>query len=304
MKAKTASKKTAAKKAPSKKSAPKKAPAKSEAELAAQLPTEHLTLAQTFLLADDIPYRKVNKGFVTELAESIKENGLDMPVVLWNYGDPEATAKVGTKTLPVRGVLAGRHRWQALKLFRKTDKEAFLKMFPRGRVPFRVFGGNKEEAIALFCRENLQRFPLTVRELIGPIIQLKESGLSDAAIGSRVGKSKAFVNHLLTVKDQLGDEVLAQVADGTLTFRDARDLAMAKRKGKNIDEDLEKAKQEGLKKKAAGKQRILRQSLKASWEAYTSMPSKKSSVRIELLEAMIQYQLKLTEELPEVLVVE
>lgn len=118
----------------------------------------------------DNPRRSV--GDVTELALSIREQGLLQPIVV--APDDRAGGYV---------VLAGHRRLAALQQLR-AERALCLIRFPK----------NTPEAIALMLVENGQRVAVTAMEEARALQRLVDAGMSQSEIARRIGKSQTHVS--------------------------------------------------------------------------------------------------------------
>lgn len=153
----------------------------------------------------DNPRRHV--GDVTELALSIREQGLLQPIVV--APDDQAGGYV---------VLAGHRRLAALEQLH-APRALCLIRFPK----------NSTEAIALMLVENGQRVAVTPLEEARAMQRLIDSGMTQADVARRIGKSPTHVSMRITLLSLNPDEQRA-VEDGALLLRDAR-VQARKRKG-------------------------------------------------------------------------
>lgn len=146
-------------------------------------------------------------GDVTELALSIREQGLLQPIVV--APDDKAGRYV---------ILAGHRRHAALARL-KADRALCLIRFPK----------NTPEAIALMLVENGQRVAISAIEEARALQRLIDAGMTQSEIARHIGKSQAHVSMRLTLLSLTPAEQRA-VEDGDLLLRDARTQAR-KRKG-------------------------------------------------------------------------
>lgn len=153
----------------------------------------------------DNPRRSV--GDVTELALSIREQGLLQPIVV--APDDRAGGYV---------ILAGHRRHAALVQLR-AERALCLIRFPK----------NAPEAIALMLVENGQRVAISAIEEARALQRLIDAGMTQSEIARRIGKSQTHVSMRLTLLSLTPAEQRA-VEDGDLLLRDARTQAR-KRKG-------------------------------------------------------------------------
>lgn len=157
-------------------------------------------------LIDENPYqtrRTFDKAALSELAESIKANGLAQPVVV----RPGANGRYV--------LVLGERRCRASKLAGKTTVAAIVRTL-----------GN-EQAAEMTIVENLQRQDLNCLEQAQAFARLSsEFSLTQEQIGQRTGCSRESVaNYIRMLKLPKG--VLALIGDGELGFSEARVLLEA-----------------------------------------------------------------------------
>lgn len=153
----------------------------------------------------DNPRRAI--GDVTELALSIREQGLLQPIVV--APDDQAGGYV---------ILAGHRRFAALQHLH-ADRALCIIRFPK----------NTPEAIALMLVENGQRVSISALEEARAMQRLIDSGMTQADVARRIGKSGTHVSMRLTLLS-LTPEEQRSLEDGDLLLGDARTQAR-KRKG-------------------------------------------------------------------------
>jgi ParB family chromosome partitioning protein len=152
---------------------------------------------------DENPYqtrRTFDEAALSELAESIKANGLAQPVVV----------RPGTNGRYV--LVLGERRCRASKLAGKTAVAAIVRRL-----------GN-EQAAEMTIVENLQRQDLNCLEQAHAFARLsREFNLTQEQIGQRTGVSRESVaNHMRMLK--LPQPVLDLIGEGKLGFSEARVL--------------------------------------------------------------------------------
>lgn len=147
----------------------------------------------------DNPRRHI--GDVTELALSIRENGLLQPIVV--APDDDRGGYV---------VLAGHRRLAALQQLR-AERALCLIRFPK----------NAPEAITLMLVENGQRVAVTPIEEARAMQRLIDSGMSQADIARRIGRTQAYVSARIALV-HLSAENQAAVEAGVLSVGEATAL--------------------------------------------------------------------------------
>lgn len=133
---------------------------------------------------------------MTELAESIKENGIIEPLV-------------ARKTDDGLELIAGERRWRAGKIAGLTE------------VPVVIVDATDEQSFELAIVENVQREDLNAVEEAEAYRTLMGFGLTQDEVAKKVGKERATVaNYLRLLK--LPDEIKAEVAAGVISMGHAR----------------------------------------------------------------------------------
>lgn len=137
-------------------------------------------------------------GDVTELAASIKAQGLLQPIVVARDLDTDGYV-----------ILAGHRRYAALQRLGYKTALCVIRQ-PR----------NHAEMIALMLVENGQRVPVSPLEEAKALKVLIDGGLTQYDIARRIGKSQTHVSQRLSLL-ALPDEEQKAVAKGDLLLRDA-----------------------------------------------------------------------------------
>jgi ParB family chromosome partitioning protein len=216
----------------------------SAAKPSVQLPAahiSHLPQAQGYMdiqvhLVEPSPYqprREIASEQLSELAESIRSEGLLQPIVVRRHGDKFQ-------------LIAGERRWRAFQ------------MLNIGSIPARVVEASDASAASIGLIENLQREGLNpIEEAFGFASLLRDFDLTQETAAERVGKSRAAVANslrllsldteiqgfiaknllsvghakaLLGIEDPAGRTVLARrVIEEGLSVRQAERLAQARR---------------------------------------------------------------------------
>jgi ParB family transcriptional regulator, chromosome partitioning protein len=152
---------------------------------------------------DPNPYQtrvEFDQEMLTDLAESIKVNGVVQPVVV-------RPAKDGRYVL-----VLGERRCRASKMAGKTTIAAIVR---------RV---SDQQAAEMTVVENLQRQDLNCMEQASAFAKLsKEFGLTQAQIGDRVGLSRESVANYMRLL-RLPGKVMQYLMHGALDFSSAREL--------------------------------------------------------------------------------
>ena len=143
---------------------------------------------------------------LTELADSIKAQGIVQPIVVRPIGTPGATESQRYE------IIAGERRWRAAQVAGLTEIPAIVR-----RVP-------DEAAVAMSLIENIQRENLNPLEEARALDRLvTEFDLTHQEAAEAVGRSRAAVSNLLRLLE-LADEVKALVAERALEMGHGRAL--------------------------------------------------------------------------------
>ena len=143
---------------------------------------------------------------LTELADSIKAQGIVQPIVVRPLGTPGPTESQRYE------IIAGERRWRAAQVAGLTEIPAIVR-----RVP-------DEAAVAMSLIENIQRENLNPLEEARALDRLvTEFDLTHQEAAEAVGRSRAAVSNLLRLLE-LADEVKALVAERALEMGHGRAL--------------------------------------------------------------------------------
>jgi ParB family transcriptional regulator, chromosome partitioning protein len=143
---------------------------------------------------------------LTELADSIKAQGIVQPIVVRPIGTPGPTESQRYE------IIAGERRWRAAQLAGLTEIAAIVR-----RVP-------DEAAVAMALIENIQRENLNPLEEARALERLvTEFDLTHQEAAEAVGRSRAAVSNLLRLLE-LSDEVKTLVAERALEMGHGRAL--------------------------------------------------------------------------------
>ena len=144
--------------------------------------------------------REIQAEHLTELAESIKSEGLLQPIVVRKL-------KEGKYEL-----IAGERRWRAYQVLKLKT------------IPARVVEASNASAAALGLIENLQREGLNpIEEAYGFASLIRDFDLTQEQAADRVGKSRASVANTLRLLS-LDAELQGYVSKGLLSFGHAKVL--------------------------------------------------------------------------------
>ena len=148
----------------------------------------------------DQPRKYFDKDSLSELADSIKENGLLQPILVREYGEGRYQ------------IIAGERRFRASKLAGLAE------------IPAIILDRSDREVAELALIENIQREDLNpVEEAAAYVSLAKEYGLTQEEICERVGKSRSAVANSMRLLD-LPEEILAMVSARELSESHARTL--------------------------------------------------------------------------------
>lgn len=167
-----------------------------EAETAALEPDSNLKISQ-IVPNKDQPRKLFKEAELSELSDSIKQNGILQPLLV---------RKKGTKF----EIVAGERRYQAAKLAGLEE------------VPVIIKDISDAEVFKLALIENLQRADLSpLEEARGYKQLIKERSLTQDEVAKLVSKSRSAVTNTLRLLD-LPEEVQQFVEDGLITAGHAR----------------------------------------------------------------------------------
>lgn len=167
-----------------------------EAETAALEPDSNLKITQ-IVPNKDQPRKLFKEAELSELSDSIKQNGILQPLLV---------RKKGTKY----EIVAGERRYQAAKLAGLEE------------VPVIIKDISDAEVFKLALIENLQRADLSpLEEARGYKQLIKERSLTQDEVAKLVSKSRSAVTNTLRLLD-LPEEVQQFVEDGLITAGHAR----------------------------------------------------------------------------------
>jgi ParB family transcriptional regulator, chromosome partitioning protein len=143
---------------------------------------------------------------LTELADSIKVQGVVQPIVVRPLEPPGSTAS------PRYEIIAGERRWRAAQMAGLTEIPAVIRHIP------------DEAAIAIALIENIQRENLNPLEEARALSRLvSEFGLTHSQAAEAVGRSRAGVSNMLRLLE-LPPEVCELLEKRSLEMGHARAL--------------------------------------------------------------------------------
>jgi ParB family chromosome partitioning protein len=253
----------------------------------------------------ELPKSEVDSDWAKELFEDIKNNGLDVPLIVWNGGSDDTEAKVGNEVVPATFLVAGAHRRKALQIFRRDHPEEFAKAFADG-IPVKVVGGDLEDAYSARIRENIQRRTLTPSEIFAQVDLLRSTfKMKGVEIAARLGRSTSWVSQVLAVSKELDSDALEKVRSGKLSLTDAQKAAATVRKARKSGDVIDPAavaiEAEKKAEQLAKANRLRsekRHSAKTLFTTVQALPRLAMSVRIVILEKVLAYLAGAADSLP------
>ena len=170
------------------------------------------------------PRTDMRQDSLTELAESIKAQGIVQPIVVRPLGVPGPTESQRYE------IIAGERRWRAAQLAGLTEIPAIVRHVP------------DEAAVAMALIENIQRENLNPLEEARALERLvNEFSLTHQDAATAVGRSRATVSNLLRLLE-LADEVKALVGNREIEMGHARALLGLANKRQQVELAVEVAK--------------------------------------------------------------
>ena len=152
------------------------------------------------------PRVDMREDSLSELADSIKSQGLVQPILVRPVGKPRPGESQRYE------IIAGERRWRAAQMAGLADIPAVIRDVP------------DEAAVAMALIENIQRENLNPLEEAGALLRLiDEFGLTHQAAAEAVGRSRAAVSNLLRLTE-LADEVKQLLEARSIEMGHARAL--------------------------------------------------------------------------------
>src|SRR3984957_5901383 len=143
---------------------------------------------------------------LTELADSIKSQGLVQPILVRPLPRPNPTESQRYE------IIAGERRWRAAQMAGLAEIPAGIRDVP------------DEAAVSMALIENIQREDLNPLEEAGALLRLiEEFGLTHQAAAEAVGRSRAAVSNLLRLME-LADEIKELLEQRRIEMGHARAL--------------------------------------------------------------------------------
>lgn len=164
---------------------------------------------------------RTDMGDIAGLAESITKNGLLQPLVVQHkhYGGHGFMMPDGRRVFSRHILVAGRRRYEAIKIIRRKKRGAFEK------VPVVLTRGNETDSLFAQVAENLDRKDPNPVELAESFRGLINVGLTQAQIAKHTRLSDSYISTLLGIREKCCTAALASLAKGDITIETATDLA-------------------------------------------------------------------------------
>ncbi|MBF0194549.1 MAG: ParB/RepB/Spo0J family partition protein [Magnetococcales bacterium] len=151
------------------------------------------------------PRGVIDRDSLSELSDSIKEQGVLQPILVRQFGDRNSKK-------PRYELVAGERRWRASKLAGLS------------KIPVLVRDWNDDQSLEVAILENVQREELNPIDVArGYESLIRNFGYSHKKVGRQVGKSRVAVSNMLRLLN-LPSEVLDLVAASKLSMGHARAL--------------------------------------------------------------------------------
>jgi ParB family chromosome partitioning protein len=146
------------------------------------------------------PRKNFNPELLSELSESIKEQGIIQPIL------------VRKKSEDKYEIIAGERRWRAAQLAKIHE------------VPVIILNVDDKKSLEFAILENIQRSDLNgIEEALGYDNLVKKFGYSQEILSKILGKSRSHIANTLRLAS-LPEEIKKMISDGLLTAGHARCL--------------------------------------------------------------------------------
>ena len=146
------------------------------------------------------PRKNFNQELLSELSESIKEQGIIQPIL------------VRKKSEDKYEIVAGERRWRAAQLAKIHE------------VPVIILNIDDKKSLEFALLENIQRSDLNgIEEALGYDNLVKKFGYSQETLSKILGKSRSHIANTLRLAG-LPEEIKKMISDGLLTAGHARCL--------------------------------------------------------------------------------
>lgn len=153
-----------------------------------------------------------DRAKVEELAESIKRDGLMVPLVVMPTEDEDDN--------PVTELVAGERRLRAIKFIRLEDPD-----FMEDGVPCVTFAGTLHDAKYVNASENIDREDVDEVDLSAWVFGRTQEGVTQSELANRLSRSQSWVSQHVTFHVQAADEVKQALREGWIGFIAAYELS-------------------------------------------------------------------------------
>jgi ParB family chromosome partitioning protein len=159
-----------------------------------------------------------DRASIEELSESIKRDGLMVPIVVIPTEDEDGN--------DIKELVAGERRLRAIQLIQRDDPD-----FMEDGIPCIMFAGTLHDAKYLNAIENIEREDVDDVDVSAWIFSRVEDGVLQSDIAARLSKSSSWVSQRLTFHQRAADEVKQALRERLIGFIAAYELA------KNLSQD-------------------------------------------------------------------
>ena len=149
---------------------------------------------------------------IEELAESIKRDGLMVPIVVMPTEDADGNS--------IQELVAGERRFRAIQLLQREDPD-----FMEDGVPCIQFAGTIHDAKYLNAIENIEREDVDDVDVSAWIFSRVEDGVTQTEIAERLSKSGSWVSQRVTFHDRASDDVKQALREKLIGFMAAYELS-------------------------------------------------------------------------------
>lgn len=153
-----------------------------------------------------------DRASIEELAESIKRDGLMVPIVVIHTEDEDGN--------DINELVAGERRFRAIQLLQREDPD-----FMEDGIPCIQFAGTIHDAKYLNAIENIEREDVDDVDVSAWIFSRVEDGVTQSEIAERLSKSGSWVSQRVTFHDRACDEVKQALREKMIGFMAAYELA-------------------------------------------------------------------------------
>jgi len=174
-------------------------------------------------LKEEVTIKNVRKDYlpsrIQDLASDIADKGLLQDIIVKNSMDA-----TGSRVVEVVG---GFYRRRAIELIKETDIDLFAALFSEG-IPCKMLSDSTttQEAEFINIAENLQREDINDSDLAEVLYeQLKKTGMTQAALAKKVGKSAEWMSKRILFHKRAGPALKEAVRDGSIAFIVGYELA-------------------------------------------------------------------------------